>query len=233
LALSARSRAVRTGLYLGIALSILVQRVLAEDMSETLVAYAVNVHRTPRTSWTGYGIYLGSGIFITAAHVAGRTWMTWPKIAIAGVEYPTQVLKEGSFEGTDLTLLSVDEKLLPLRLSMRKNSICKAPPRTGQQVVTVVPEGIAYSHILAPDRLPADVRKFSTVIADVARTGNSGSGVFDLKERCLLGIMSRMITGTMGSAANGIQQRRDIAKYFVPAAEITEFLPAELRSRFQ
>ena len=151
--------------------------------------------------------------------------MTWPKITIAGAEYPTQVLKEGSFEGTDLTLLSVDEKLLPMRLRMRKNSICKAPPRTGQAVVTVVPEGIAYSHILAPEKLPPDVRRFSTVIADVARTGNSGSGVFDLKERCLLEIMSRMITIPIGSAASRYQQTKGIAKYFVPAAEITEFLP--------
>lgn len=231
-ALSARSRAMRTGLCLGLALAGLAQPASAQDASETLLAYAVNVHRTPVQRWTGYGIYLGSGIFITAAHVVGRSWMTWPKITIAGVEYPTEVLKEGSFEGTDLTLLTVDEKLLPMRLRMRKNSICKAPPRTGQAVVTVVPEGIAYSHIMSPEQLPPDVRRFSTVIADVATTGNSGSGVFDLKERCLLGIMSRMISKPVGSAASRHPQIKDIAKYFVPAQEITEFLPAELRSRF-
>jgi hypothetical protein len=33
--------------------------------------------------------------------------------------------------------------------------------------------------------------KFSTLIADVATTGNSGSGVFDPNHECLLGIMSR------------------------------------------
>ena len=40
--------------------------------------------------------------------------MTRPKIVIAGQEYPTSVVKEGSFEGTDLTLLSIDEDLLLL-----------------------------------------------------------------------------------------------------------------------
>jgi hypothetical protein len=221
---------MRTKLGLALLLTVLAQPGFTLDMSDSLLAYAVNVHRTPLQSWPGYGIYLGSGIFITAAHVVGRAWMTQPKIAISGVEYPTRAVKEGSFEGTDLTLLSVDEKLLPMRLRLRRLTLCRTPPKPGQQVVTVVPEGIASSHILSPERLPQNVRQFSTVIADVARTGNSGSGVFDLKERCLLGIMSRKITRTVGSAAARQPQTIDIAKYFVPAAEIAKFLPADLRS---
>jgi hypothetical protein len=35
------------------------------------------------------------------------------------------------------------------------------------------------------------------VIKDVATTGNSGSGVFDLGQKCLLGIMSRKISVTV------------------------------------
>src|SRR5262249_49495007 len=154
----------------------------------------VNVHRTPVQSWTGYGIYLGGGIFITAAHVVGRAWFTRPKIVIFGVEYPTKVVKEGSFEGTDITLLSVDQELLPMRVSLRQMVLSNPPPLPGQRVVTAVPEGIAHSHIFDPRRLPAETKRFNTVIADVARTGNSGSGVFDPKQRCLLGIMSRKIT---------------------------------------
>lgn len=204
---------------------------LAEDASETLLPYAVNVHRTPVQSWTGYGIYLGDGLFITAAHVVGRAWMTWPKIVIAGAEYPTRVVKEGAFEGTDVTLLSVDEALLPMRLRLRKMALCKAPPQPGQLVVTAVPEGIAYSKMLDPRRLPATAKRFSTVIADVATTGNSGSGVFDRRQRCLLGIMSRKIT-TPVMGPDRQPKSRDIAKYFVPAAEIFEFLPPDLRSRF-
>ena len=113
--------------------------------------------------------------------------MTRPKVVIAGQEYPTSVVKEGSFEGTDLTLLSIEETLLPMRLRLRQNTLCKEPPRPGQQVVTVIPEAVVHSHILAPARIPVSVRRFSTVIADVAQTGNSGSGVFDAQHRCLLG----------------------------------------------
>src|SRR3981081_2150909 len=94
----------------------------AQNADDSLLAYAANVHRTPMQTWgPGYGIYLGKGLFITAAHVAGRTWLTRPKISIAGGEYPTRVIKEGSLDTTDLTLLAVEENLLPLRLRMRRN----------------------------------------------------------------------------------------------------------------
>ncbi|WFU18799.1 serine protease [Bradyrhizobium sp. CB3481] len=210
---------------------ILWQPALAQDTDDTLLPYAVHIHQTPMQNWgPGAGIYLGKGLFITAAHVAGRSWLTRPKVAIAGVEYPTRVVKEGSFEGTDLTLLSVEEDLLPARLWLRRNVICSAPPVPGQEVVTIVPGSAVRSHILAPDRLPADTRKrFNTVIADVARTGNSGSGVFDVKRKCLLGIMSRKISQSQTRLGAAKPETRDIAKYFVPAAEIAAFLPADLR----
>jgi hypothetical protein len=201
----------------------------AENADDSLVAYAVNVHRTPMQSWgPGYGIYLGSGLFITAAHVVGHAWLTRPKVAIAGQEYPTRVVKEGSFEGTDLTLLSVEEGLLPMRLRLRRNSLCQQPPWPGQQVVTVVPEAVVRSHIIAPEQIPISVRRFGTAIADVARTGNSGSGVFDAQHRCLLGIMSRKISQSQTRSDTGRPETRDIAKYFVPASEIAAFLPADL-----
>lgn len=201
---------------------------LAENADGSLLAYAVHVHRTPMQSWgPGFGIYLGKGMFITAAHVVGRAWLTRPKIVINGMEYPTRVIKEGSLEGTDLTLMAVDEGLLPMRLSLRRNRLCKDPPQPGQQVVTVVPEGVVRSRVLSPDRLPVGARKFSTVIADVALTGNSGSGVFDARRRCLLGIMSRKISQSRTDGKK--PEVRDIAKYFVPASEIAAFLPPEFQ----
>ncbi|MBT1512946.1 serine protease [Bradyrhizobium sp. SRL28] len=212
-------------------LVVLWQPARAQGADETLLPYAVHIHQTPMQSWgPGSGIYLGKGLFITAAHVAGRTWRTRPKIAIAGLEYPTRVIKEGSLEGTDLTLLSVEEELLPARLRLRRNSICTDPPSPGQEVVTIVPGSAVRSHILAPDRLPVGTRsRFSTVIADVARTGNSGSGVFDVKRKCLLGIMSRKISQTYSRPGSRKTETRDIAKYFVPASEIAAFLPAHLQ----
>jgi trypsin-like peptidase len=200
----------------------------AESTDDSLLVYAVNIHQTPMQSWgPGYGIYLGRGLFITAAHVAGRTWFTRPKVAIAGTEYPTTVVKAGDLETIDLTLLSVDETRLPGRLALRRNPLCTLPPRPGQPVITVVPEGTARSRILSPQRLPLSARKFDTVISDVAQTGNSGSGVFDAEKKCLLGIMSRKISDYR--MKNGKRELHDIAKYFVPASVIAQFIPAEFQ----
>jgi hypothetical protein len=46
---------------------------------------------------------------------------------------------------------------------------------------------------------------------------------FDPNRKCLLGIMSRKITSQMPEGD------RDIAKYFVPAAAIRDFILAEFR----
>ena len=202
----------------------------AENTDDSLLVYAVNIHRTPMQSWgPGYGIYLGKGLFITAAHVAGHTWLTRPKVSIAGEEFPTNVVKAGDFETVDLTLLSVDEKLLPSRLALRRNPLCQQPPWPGEAVITVVPEGTARSRILSPQRLPLGVRKFDTVISDVATTGNSGSGVFDAEKKCLLGIMSRKISEYRTRKGPAKPEPYDIAKYFVPASVIAQFIPTELR----
>jgi hypothetical protein len=56
------------------------------------------------------------------------------------------------------------------------------------------------------------------VISDAATTGNSGSGVFDAGQKCLLGIMSRKIF-TRES------EPKDIAKYFVPASTLSRRRP--------
>jgi hypothetical protein len=198
----------------------------ADQQDETFFAYAVNIDMP---SWRGNGIYIGKGLFLTAAHVVGRGWLTRPKIVIGGQTYPTRVVKEGSPGGTDLTLLAVEESLLPMRLRMRRNPLCTAPPRPGQEVVTVVPEAVVHSHIISPERLPPDLRKRTSVIGDVATTGNSGSGVFDARQKCLLGIMSQKISQSHTRADTGEVEVHDIAKYFVPASAIVGFMPPEFR----
>jgi hypothetical protein len=209
-------------------LVILGSPVRAENADDSLLVYAVNIHQTPMQTWgPGYGIYLGRGLFITAAHVAGHTWFTRPKVTIAGTEYATKVVKAGDFETIDLTLLSVDETRLPSRLALRRNPLCAQPPWPGEPVITVVPEGTARSRIMSPQRLPLNARKFDTVISDVAQTGNSGSGVFDAERKCLLGIMSRKISEYR--MKNGKRELYDIAKYFVPASVIAQFIPAEFQ----
>ncbi|MFX6303937.1 hypothetical protein ABTF83_19700, partial [Acinetobacter baumannii] len=89
-----------------------------------------------------------------------------------------------------------------------------------EEVVTVIPGSVVRTRIIDPIRIPIGVRKFDTDVADVAKTGNSGSGVFDLKQRCLLGIMSRNISQKRINAVTRQEETVDIAKYFVPASEI-------------
>lgn len=197
----------------------------AAEADDSLLVYAVNIHQTPKQDWgPGYGIYLGGGLFITAAHVAGHTWFTRPKVVLDGREFPTKVVKAGSFDTIDLTLLSVEQAILPFRLQLRLNPLCQNPPWPGQPVITVVPEGTARSQIMSPKLLPENARKFNTVIRDVAHTGNSGSGVFDANQKCLLGIMSRKISAYRIRKDNGKRELYDVAKYFVPASDIAEFV---------
>jgi S1-C subfamily serine protease len=199
----------------------------ADDADRSLLSSAVAINQGANRR-TGAGIYFGDGYVLTASHVVGSALSS---VTIAGRDLPAQIIKQDSFEQSDLALLAVNDEQLPTPLRSKRISLCKDPPRPGQAVITVVPEDIVHSQILSPVWLPLGARKYSTVISDVARTGNSGAGVFDPKEKCLLGIMSRKITETFNSHKSGINGSFDIAKYFVPASVITEFLPKEILER--
>jgi hypothetical protein len=193
-----------------------------QSTDDSLRVYAVNIG-------TNYGVYLGKGLVITAAHAVGRASQTMPIVHIAGMDLPANAIKEGSFERVDLTLLSVDEQKLPIYLRMRRMPLCEKPPGAGEPVIVAVPEGTARSHVMSPQLLPLDARRrFSTVISDVATTGNSGSGVFDAGRKCLLGIMSRKLS-VRPNSADAESKETDIAKYFVPASTIRAFIPTEYR----
>ena len=202
-----------------------------QDAAESLKLYAVHVWRPPRPSWTGYGVYLGSGYVITAAHVAGLSLWSEVVVEIAGKKLPATVIKRGQFHNVDLTVLSVDARLLPVSLRLRRMTVCKSSPRPGEEVVVATPEGIARSHIISPGLLPPSIPvKFQTAISDVATTGNSGSGVFDANIECLLGIVSGVIQQhqVRREAGEAVTETRDVAKYFVPAAEIADFVPSDI-----
>jgi len=173
---------------------------------------------------SGSGIYLAAGLIITAAHLTAVGANM--SVSIAGVVLPARVLKQGSFEDVDLSVLSVDEQKLPASTEVEviRMRLCEAPPWPGDPVIVVDGERATRSHIVSPEVLPYALRtKFSTLIGDVASTGNSGSGVFDPNRKCLLGIMSRKIQITRSDA-----EPLDIAKYFVPATTIRAFLPPDV-----
>ena len=104
--------------------------------------------------------------------------------------------------------------------------LCEKPSYPGEAVVVATPEGTARSHIVPASVAPAPYRsRFSTLIGDVATTGNSGSGVFDALNQCLLGIISRKISVGRPARFGAPGHMIDIAKYFVPADEIRAFIP--------
>jgi hypothetical protein len=60
---------------------------------------------------SGSGVYLKSGLVITAAHLTA--FDANMSARIAGVVLPAKVLKQGSLEDVDLSLLVVDYEKLP------------------------------------------------------------------------------------------------------------------------
>jgi hypothetical protein len=204
---------------------------VGQDLDDALRIYAVHIDRTPKQPWTGYGIYLGNGLVITAAHVIGWAFWNKPRVEIAGKDLAATVVKEGSLNGVDVTLVSVDQTELPVSLRLRRLRICQISPVPGEQVIVVTPEGTARSQVISRYRLPRNLSaKFGTVIGDVATTGDSGSGVFDANQQCLLGIISRRIWETRFKSEDGrlTTENHDIAKFFVPSLTIIEFLPSDV-----
>ena len=224
-----RGRLLRVAVGLFVILAVFSPLGLAhgQPTDDSLRIYAVNIVRDPPQEWTGYGIYLGNGLVI--AHVVGRAARTKPSVRIAGIDLPATAIREGWFELQDLTLLLIDEQKLPPSLRMRRMPLCDNAPWVGEPVIVAVPEGTARSRIMSPFLIQASLRaRFSSLIRDVATTGNSGSGVFDATRKCLLGIMSRKIQARP-LGADSEAKPRDVAKYFVPASVIRQFIPAEYR----
>jgi len=185
------------------------------------IAMARIIHNGNQPS--GPGVYLGSGMIITAAHIVNPTAEL--SVNLGGANIPAKILKHGVFEEVDLSLLTIDQEQVPSRVTVSRMPICEAPPWPGDPVIVVDATSASRSHIASPQMLHFTIRtKFSTLISDVATTGNSGSGVFDPNHKCLLGIMSRKFTIDEGG------KKRDVAKYFVPAHEIRAFIAAASKS---
>jgi hypothetical protein len=208
----------------------------AQDFDESLKPFAVDVARVPKENWTGTGVYLGKGLVLTAGHVAGSIIHT-VHVQVDGLDLPTQVLKRGWYSPTDenaidLALLSVDETKLPLSLRLRRMHLCDDAPVPGEQVVVAAPRVLSHSYVLSPKVIPRDLSpKFRTSIAYKVPSGESGAGVFDVKKKCLLGIISAKITVHRKISDKGpiFSEPVDIARYFVPAPVIAKFVPSEYR----
>jgi S1-C subfamily serine protease len=200
----------------------------AQDANASLQLYAVYIFQSPTKTPVGTGVYLGNGYVITAAHVIGLSLLEDVRVKFAAQELPAKLVKRGQFHDVDLSLLSVDEHLLPVALQLRRMPVCTNSLWTGEDVIVATPEGLAPSHVMSPSSLPRGLSpKYRTAIADVATTGNSGSGVFDAHRKCLLGIISGVIRSPSKPDSDP-RTPRDIAKFFVPSATINNFIPQEV-----
>jgi len=213
-----------TWVALAILATSIAEPVHAQSSDDNLKIYAVSIKNAVpfKMPFSGFGIYLGRGAFITAAHVVGH-WSVFsaPRIIIAGQELLAKVVTKGSFEKTDLALLAVDEKLLPISLLLRRNPLCKSPPAIGSNVIVVYPERTVRSYIISPKLIsPENRARFGSIIKDVQ---GSGSGAFDAERKCLLGIMSAAVS------INDYKGHSERAGNFVPASQIADFIPAEFR----
>jgi hypothetical protein len=110
---------------------------------------------------SGSGVYLKSGLVITAAHLTAL--YANMSARIAGVVLPAKILKQGSLEDVDLSLLLVDDEKLPPNMKLPPMQLCEALPRPGDPVIVVDAGHASRSHIVSPQVLPFTLRsKFST-----------------------------------------------------------------------
>jgi Trypsin-like peptidase domain len=192
------------------------------DQKESSRAWIATAEIIRNGEQSGSGVYLNSRLIITAAHLTAVDAKM--SVRVASMVLPAKVLKQGSSDDVDLSLLLVDEEKLPTSIGLPRMPLCEAPPWPGDAVLVVDARHAAQSHIVSPRSLPFTWRtKFSTLVSDVATTGNSGSGVFDPNRRCLLGIISRKFISHTTEGDKGV------AKYFVPALAIRDFMPVEFR----
>jgi len=197
----------------------------ADSPEDELRIYAVNIIRKVpfKSPFIGYGIYLGQGTVLTAAHVIGH----WPsytrlRVIIAGQDLPATVIKLSS-DDIDLALISVDAERLPISLRLRRNPLCRGPTPIGASVVVAYPEKSIRSQTISPLLVAPQFRsRFRNLITEPE---GSGSGVFSADRKCLLGIMSRRVTKYVYKNEGPFRVARPNgwAGYFVPVSALAKF----------
>ncbi len=204
---------------------------LAQVPDAALQVYGVNVVKTPpfKKQFTGYGIYMGQGRVLTAAHVVGHwPFFTHPRVLVAGQDLPAKVVKQ-RFAKVDLALLSIDESRLPISLRLRRNQLCKTSPPIGTEVVDVLPQATSRAHIISPTSISSALQGRFDSLIDTPKL--SGTGIFDPERQCLLGIVSEKAEKYDYQMQNGhaVWAPDGFAGYFVSVAKITKFLPKDLQ----
>ena len=191
----------------------------AEPIDNWVQKYVVQFLSGKEDNPFGAGVYLGNGLVITAAHVVGST----RGVRIDAVDVPARLVKRGSFPELDLSLISVDKSKLPDDSRERKMSLCQEQSPAGAPVLLGAPQGITRTSIASPMVIPPELRtKYPTLISELTTDGKSGSGVFDVEGKCLLGVLSAKIYNTI--------DHKPYASYFVPVSTIQSFIPVGIQN---
>ena len=98
----------------------------AEENSPWIVTARLIRNGAPSVS----GVYLGSGLIITAAHLVDPDAPM--SATVGGVTLPATILKHGS--EIDLSLLKIDKDKLPANPALPDMPLCRAPPWPGDPV---------------------------------------------------------------------------------------------------
>ena len=175
-------------------------------------------------------IHIGSGYFLTASHVsqpphAGDA----VGLGIDGAFHPATIIRAGTYDSVDVTLLRIDPADLPRRLREAPAlALCGSPLAPGTQAWVVSAGSDTQARILGLADLPPGIPdRYASLITNMAGSGQSGSGVLPPSRDCLAGIVSRVVSQTT-TRADGSSTSIVLAKYFVPAEEIGRFLSDSL-----
>ena len=173
----------------------------------------------------GAGIFLGNGLILTAAHVAGPADSAFPLIVSAGHWYwQARIVTQGALERIDIALLAIDPQAVPKAMqAMAALTLCRQPTVPGQQVAVAAPWSARVTRILSPTAIPEPLRgRYATLLDQPEKIGNSGAGVFDLRKGCLLGVVSQQVQRP--EERDGVWRNVAIAKYFVSAQDIAALI---------
>jgi hypothetical protein len=198
-----------------------------DDPESSVRILSVNVVHAalPFRPWfIGYGVFLGDGLIVTAAHVIGRAFfLTPPRVLVAGQDLPAKVISAGTAGNIDLAILAVPQETLPISLRLRRAALCRGRAPAGARVLVAYPEKIAVSQIVPPRLVLHQAPRFDTFIDDVE---SSGAGVFDSRTKCLLGIVTEKFPKAATPRRRGPLAREAVryAGYYVPSDEIRKMV---------
>src|ERR1700722_12823045 len=111
----------------------------AEQLDNWVQDYVVQFLGGDEQNAGGAGVYLGNGLVITAAHVAGGGTNG---VRIDGVNVPAATIKAGSFPQLDLALIYMEPGKIPESVRERRMTLCREQSPPGTPVILAAPQGI-------------------------------------------------------------------------------------------